>query len=302
MIDKITYLCYNEDIMTNYFKTEKSDSTKKIILFVCIILAIFVGVPIIYNLNKPATTNSPTKNTNTVQITETASPTTTSIDNSHTAPSNATEGETYVVQSVVDGDTIKVYYQGKLTSVRIIGINTPETVDPRKEVECFGQEASTFLKQKLTGKTVTLVADPSQTDRDKYDRLLRYVYLNGEDVGLSIIKNGYGYEYTYNMPYQKQSDYKAAQTEAEKAKRGLWADNACAKTSSVASSSSSSSNTSSRTTACKIKGNISSSGEKIYHMPGQKYYNSTKINTNAGERWFCSEQEAIQAGWRKSKV
>lgn len=53
---------------------------------------------------------------------------------------------------------------------------------------------------------------------------------------------------------------------------------------------------------CNIKGNISfSTGEKVYHLPGQKYYNSTEINTNAGEKYFCTEQEALLAGWRKSK-
>lgn len=60
--------------------------------------------------------------------------------------------------------------------------------------------------------------------------------------------------------------------------------------------------TSSSTQNCNIKGNISKSGEKIYHMPGQRYYSKTVINTSAGERWFCSEAEARAAGWRKSKV
>lgn len=53
---------------------------------------------------------------------------------------------------------------------------------------------------------------------------------------------------------------------------------------------------------CEIKGNISSSGEKIYHVPGQSYYIQTKIDKDAGEKWFCSEQEAKEAGWRKAKV
>ena len=53
--------------------------------------------------------------------------------------------------------------------------------------------------------------------------------------------------------------------------------------------------------ACNIKGNISIGGERIYHMPGQKYYSETRINTRSGERWFCSEDEARAAGWRKSK-
>lgn len=60
--------------------------------------------------------------------------------------------------------------------------------------------------------------------------------------------------------------------------------------------------TTAKTEDCLIKGNISSSGEKIYHMPGQRYYDRTKINEGAGERWFCTEQEAVDAGWRKSKV
>lgn len=60
--------------------------------------------------------------------------------------------------------------------------------------------------------------------------------------------------------------------------------------------------TTEKTENCLIKGNISSSGEKIYHVPGQKYYNQTVINVSAGEKMFCTEQEAIDAGWRKSKV
>ena len=54
--------------------------------------------------------------------------------------------------------------------------------------------------------------------------------------------------------------------------------------------------------ACNIKGNISSKGEKIYHVPGQRYYNITKISLGKGERWFCSEQAALSAGWRKALV
>lgn len=54
--------------------------------------------------------------------------------------------------------------------------------------------------------------------------------------------------------------------------------------------------------ACNIKGNVSTQGERIYHVPGQKYYNDTRISASHGERWFCSEEEARAAGWRKSKV
>lgn len=218
----------------------------------------------------------------------------------------------YEVKSVVDGDTIKIDYNGIETSVRLIGVNTPETVDPRTTVECFGKEASNYLKNLLSNKKVKIETDSSQTDRDKYNRLLRYVYLDGEDVGYKIISNGYGYEYTYDLPYSKQDLYKKAQENADKKKLGLWANNACSEsttnsdsTSNPQTSSAHNNNetaTNNVSSECKIKGNISYSGEKIYHVPGQKYYDSTKIDTKYGERWFCSEKEAQAAGWRKSKV
>lgn len=133
----------------------------------------------------------------------------------------------YDVVSITDGDTIKVNYGGTVTPVRLIGVNTPETKDPRKPVECFGQEASDYLAKLLTGKKVAVETDPSQADRDKYNRLLRYVYLDGEDVGYQIIKNGYGYEYTYNYPHKYQQEYIAAQKYAEDNNIGLWAPDTC---------------------------------------------------------------------------
>ncbi len=129
---------------------------------------------------------------------------------------------------VVDGDTVSVEIEGKNETIRIIGINTPETVDPRKPVECFGQEASARAQALLDNQTVTLEADATQGERDKYDRLLRYVFLsNGSDFGKRMISDGYAYEYTYSTPYKYQQDYKTSQSEAENAKRGLWANEAC---------------------------------------------------------------------------
>ncbi|MEK9157392.1 MAG: thermonuclease family protein [Patescibacteria group bacterium] len=132
------------------------------------------------------------------------------------------------VVKVVDGDTITVSINGESETIRIIGINTPETVDPRKPVECFGQEASTKARELLDGQSVRLEIDASQGETDKYDRLLRYVFLSdGSDFGKLMISEGYAYEYTYQAPYQYQVAYKTAQGEAQSAKRGLWADNAC---------------------------------------------------------------------------
>lgn len=132
------------------------------------------------------------------------------------------------VTKVIDGDTFEVSISGKLAKVRVIGINTPETVDPRKTVECFGLESSEKAKEILTDKSVVLESDPTQANVDKYGRLLRYVKLmDGTDFGNQMIQEGYAYEYTYDTVYKKQTLYKGAQTKAELAKLGLWADGVC---------------------------------------------------------------------------
>ncbi len=134
----------------------------------------------------------------------------------------------YSVVRVVDGDTLTVKdFKGVSYKVRMIGVNTPETVDPRKKVECFGKEASAFSKKMLSDKNVILEQDDSQSDKDKYGRLLRYVYLDGVLINKTIIESGFGYEYTYNTPYKFQKEFKDAQKRAEINKVGLWADGVC---------------------------------------------------------------------------
>ncbi|MEN9881057.1 MAG: hypothetical protein RLZZ308_240 [Candidatus Parcubacteria bacterium] len=139
---------------------------------------------------------------------------------------NPTSSE-YKVTDVVDGDTVKVSMNGTVETLRIIGLNTPETLDPRKPVECFGKEASNKAKELLTGKTVTLEADPSQTESDKYGRLLRFVFVDGMDYGKYMIANGYAYEYTYSSAYKYQKEYKQAQINAQTNQLGLWSKNTC---------------------------------------------------------------------------
>lgn len=132
---------------------------------------------------------------------------------------------------VVDGDTIVVSLNGKKETVRIIGIDTPEVVDPRKKVECFGKEASDKAKKYFaeTDKKVWLEADETQANRDKYQRLLRYIFTddNSIDFGKVMIELGYASEYTYSTPYKYQTIYKQAEKEAKDGRKGLWADNAC---------------------------------------------------------------------------
>ncbi len=133
------------------------------------------------------------------------------------------------VTKVVDGDTIKVIIDGKTETIRLLGIDTPEVVDPRKPVQCFGKQASEKTKELLTGKLVVLEADQTQGDRDKYGRMLRYIYLeDGTFINEVLIRQGYAHEYTYQSnPYTYQEQFREAEKEAREQKRGLWAENAC---------------------------------------------------------------------------
>ncbi len=147
---------------------------------------------------------------------------------STSSPSLTPSTTTYAVVSVTDGDTFKVSNNGKIETVRIVGINTSETVDPEKSIECFGKEASNKLKALLVGKNVQLEADNTQSDRDKYGRLLRFVTLEGSDVGLQMIGQGYAYESLYSStPHKMRDTYVQAQQQAQANKVGLWADSAC---------------------------------------------------------------------------
>jgi micrococcal nuclease len=142
-------------------------------------------------------------------------------------PTKPATQQIYQVTHVIDGDTIQVQINGITETVRLIGVDTPETVDPRKPVQCYGPEASAETKRLLEGKQVTLEADPSQGDRDKYGRLLRYVYWFTDDgyllVNDALIYYGFGREYTYDQPYEYQKLFKASQESAQANKRGLWA-------------------------------------------------------------------------------
>ena len=138
------------------------------------------------------------------------------------------EGVKYKIIQVVDGDTIRIEVDGVVESVRIIGMDTPEVVDPRKPVQCFGVEASNQAKKLLSSQTITLEIEESQGTRDKYRRLLGYIIMpDGRDFGTVMISSGYAYEYTYNTPYKKQSIYKQAQAEAREAELGLWSPETC---------------------------------------------------------------------------
>jgi len=130
---------------------------------------------------------------------------------------------TYRVITVDDGDTIIVDMNGAEEKVRLIGVDTPETKDPRKPVQCFGYRATEFTANLIGDNPVRLEADPTNTNRDRYNRLLRYVYLpDGTLVNLKIIAEGYGFAYV-SFPVQKMEEFRAAEKQARVANRGLWA-------------------------------------------------------------------------------
>ena len=135
---------------------------------------------------------------------------------------------TATVVRVIDGDTVDVRLDGQLVRLRLIGIDTPEVVDPRRPVECFGHEASARAHVLLDGQRVALEGDASQDERDRYGRLLRYIWLSdGRLFNQQMVAEGYAFEYTYNLPYKYQAAFKQVEREAREAQRGLWSPQTC---------------------------------------------------------------------------
>src|SRR5437867_1530557 len=129
------------------------------------------------------------------------------------------------VQRVVDGDTLVL---GTGERVRLIGVNTPETVHPKKAVEAFGNEASAFTKRMVEGKLVRLEFDPLSSRRndgkDRYSRTLAYVFLqDGTHLNAEIIRQGYGFAVSSSPPLQYQNEFRRLEQEAREQRRGLWA-------------------------------------------------------------------------------
>ncbi len=133
------------------------------------------------------------------------------------------------VSDVVDGDTIKVEVRGFETPVRLIGIDTPETKKPQTPVQCFGPAASARTARLLPlGQRVRLVTDPTQDTRDRYARLLAYVYAPGRSgargsVNYSLVASGHAKVYVYGgVRFRYAVPFFRAEHRARKAKRGLW--------------------------------------------------------------------------------
>jgi micrococcal nuclease len=128
----------------------------------------------------------------------------------------------YSVARFTDGDTIAVNMNGRTEKVRFVGVDTPETHKPNTPVQCYGPAAAAFTKNVIGQNKVRLASDPLSTDRDRYDRLLRYVYLpDGSSLNERLIREGYGFYYPY-FPFTKSKEFAAAQSAAMNEHRGLW--------------------------------------------------------------------------------
>ena len=204
------------------------------------------------------------------------------------APAPAVADELRGVARVHDGDTLMVAGE----TVRLRDVDAPELAQrcnggPKKLVNC-GKIVAEALKAKLAGQTIACNGD----ERDAYGRLLARCSLRGEDLSTWLVEQGYG------MAFRRYSTrLVSAEEEAKAAGRGVWGTKfeppwvfrarRWAEAGSQAPG------------GCAIKGNISRKGEKIYHTSwGDRFYDRTRVDEAKGERWFCSEKEAADAGFR----
>ena len=192
------------------------------------------------------------------------------------------------VASVIDGDTIEVHGQ----RIRLHGIDAPESRQlcrsDGKPWQC-GKDAANALADKIARRPVTC----EDLGRDRYKRIIARCTVAGEDLGEWMVQQGLA------LAYRRYSlDYVDEEADAQAVRRGIWAGefvkpwewrrgNRLAANDNAPGQ-------------CQIKGNINREGERIYHTPGQQAYNMTRINLEAGERWFCLESDAEEAGWRKA--
>jgi micrococcal nuclease len=193
---------------------------------------------------------------------------------------------------VIDGDTVEL---GDGSRVRYIGMDTPETAG-----DCYNRESTMRNISLVLNHVVQLEKDVSETDQ--YGRLLRYVYVDGVMVNEVLVAEGFAQVATYPPDVKYQERFLAAQQEAVAASAGLWAGCEAGTGPPVSGTAACPQGCVSPPEGCVIKGNISqSSGERIYHVPGGGSYEETRISPDFGERWFCTDQEAVANGWRKAR-
>lgn len=191
---------------------------------------------------------------------------------------------------VIDGDTIEIGDK----RYRLLGIDAPESEQTCTSLGVAypcGREASKALNTVIGGADVTCEA----RDRDRYNRVVAVCHAGGHNLNGWMVGQGWALAYR-----RFSTDYVAHEKSAAAGKRGIWKGEFIAPWEWRRGQRLKPLNESKKED-CQIKGNISQSGARIYHVPGGQYYRRTKINEAKGERFFCSEEEARSAGWRRSK-
>jgi len=201
------------------FKIIKSPSSKRnklVLAGITVLAAFFLTGKIVSALPTPSSTSKPEAKSEKVEATPSG--------NSESTPSPSSDPNiTYAkVVNVVDGDTFTLD-SGKI--VRMIGMDTPETVAPGKPIQCYGKEASKKTEELIEGKEVKLEKDVSETDR--YNRLLRYVYVNDIFVNEYLVAEGYAKASSYPPDIKYQDRFTEAQRKAQEENKGLWNTSVC---------------------------------------------------------------------------
>ena len=194
------------------------------------------------------------------------------------------------IATVIDGDTLKIGNK----YIRIHGIDAPERKQACeiKDLNWMCGADATKLMQSLVKQAKVKCENVNQ---DRYGRIVGRCFSNGNDLGKTMVASGLA------LAYRRYSEeYVAVELIAKIAEKGVWSSKfilpwewrqgrRLEPQQMIADND------------CLIKGNISGSGEKIYHLPGGRYYAKTKINPDKSERYFCTQREAINAGWRKAR-
>ncbi|MBO2943718.1 thermonuclease family protein [Paenibacillus sp. F411] len=212
----------------------------------------------------------------------------------------------------VDGDTIRVEWQGQEENVRFLLIDTPETSHPQLGVQPYGPEAKDFTARMVEEADLLELEFDIGPNRDKYGRLLAYVYADGVMVQEALLQEGLArvaYIYPPNVRYVDK--FNGLQQDSRNEAQGIWSvenyaqedgfypehfDDTAAAEAEEPASKATPAEDKTPANGCSIKGNINSKGDKIYHTPESRYYDATDP-----EAWFCSEQEAEAAGFRAPK-
>ncbi|MEQ6247327.1 thermonuclease family protein [Sulfitobacter sp. HNIBRBA3233] len=193
---------------------------------------------------------------------------------------------------VIDGDTLDVGG----TRIRLHAVDAPEAAQTCETPQGTEWACGGWVTKVVADRLDGLRADCTKLDTDRYGRTVARCAVSGEDVGAWLVREGLAFAY---VEYGR--DYAALERVAEDRKKGLHASRVQRPNAYRAEQRQGQQRQAAQPQDCVIKGNIGRSGERIYHRPGQKYYDATRISRSRGERWFCSEGAAQAAGWRAAR-